>query len=323
MSLRLAFMGTPDFATSTLAELVDQGHDIACVYTRAPRPKGRGMAEEKSPVHIFAEAAGLTVRNPASLKGTEEQAAFAALGLDAAVVVAYGLILPKPILAAPRLGCFNLHASLLPRWRGAAPIQRAIMAGDEETGVMVMRMEEGLDTGPVLMAMRIAIGRKTYGVLHDELAKMGATLMGRAMSALERGSVEEHAQDEVGAPVYAKKISKQEARIDWTKSARELDCLVRALSPSPGAWVRLKGERVKVLLAEPVAAIGAPSVGGAPGVGGAPSVGGAPGEVLEGLTIACAEGALKLLRVQRAGKAPLDADAFLRGFALTPGERLD
>jgi len=316
MSLRLAFMGTPDFATSTLAELVGQGHDIACVYTRAPRPKGRGMAEEKSPVHIFAQAAGLTVRNPASLKGAEEQAAFAALGLDAAVVVAYGLILPKPVLAAPRLGCFNLHASLLPRWRGAAPIQRAIMAGDEETGVMVMRMEEGLDTGPGLMAVRIAIGRKTYGVLHDELAKMGATLMGRAMSALERGSVEEHAQDEAGAVAplgagYAKKISKQEARIDWTKSARELDCLVRALSPSPGAWVQLKGERVKVLLAEPMAAIGAPSVGGA------------PGEVLEGLTIACAEGALKLLRVQRAGKAPLDADAFLRGFALTPGERLD
>src|SRR5437868_14830583 len=194
MTLRLAFMGTPDFAVPTLAELIGSGHDIVSVYTRAPRPKGRGLAEEKSPVHKFAESAGIPVRTPSSLRIAEEQQAFAALGLDAAIVVAYGLILPKPILEAPKLGSFNLHASLLPRWRGAAPIQRAIMACDAETGIMVMRMEEGLDTGPVLMAERTAIGRKTYGALHDELARLGADLMARAVAAMERGVIAEHPQ---------------------------------------------------------------------------------------------------------------------------------
>src|SRR3984885_14685119 len=234
MALRLAFMGTPDFAVPTLAELIAQGHDIAAVYSQPPRPKGRGMVLEPGPVHKFAESAKLAVRTPLSLKGAEEQAAFASLNLDAAIVVAYSLLLPKAILDAPRLGCFNLHGSLLPRWRGAAPIQRAIMAGDEETGVMIMRMEEGLDTGPVLMAERTAIGRKTYGALHDELAHLGADLMVRTLAALERGSVQERPQREDGV-TYAKKILKEESRIDWTKPAAEIDCLIRGLSPQPGA----------------------------------------------------------------------------------------
>ncbi|HEX3484357.1 MAG TPA: methionyl-tRNA formyltransferase, partial [Micropepsaceae bacterium] len=211
MSLRLVFMGTPDFAVPVLAELIGAGHTIACVYSQPPRPKGRGLAQEKSPVHKFAESAGIDVRTPVSLKSAEEQAAFAALDADAAVVVAYGLLLPRPILEAPRLGCFNLHASLLPRWRGAAPIQRSIMACDTETGVMVMRMEEGLDTGPVLMAERVAIGRKTYGDLHDELARLGADLMGRALAAIERGSIAPTPQAETGI-TYARKIEKSETR---------------------------------------------------------------------------------------------------------------
>jgi methionyl-tRNA formyltransferase len=303
MTLRLAFMGTPDFAVPTLKQLIGAGHDIACVYTRAPRPKGRGLAEEKSPVHKMAESAGLPVRTPASLRNADEQAAFAALGLDAAVVVAYGLILPKAILDAPRLGCFNLHASLLPRWRGAAPIQRAIMAGDAETGAMVMRMEEGLDTGPVLLADHVAILRKTYGELHDELAQAGAPLMTRGLAELERGAVHEQKQAEEGV-TYARKIDKAEARIDWKKPARELDCLVRGLSPWPGAWFEAKGERIKVLQSEPVAGSGA------------------PGEVLGDLVIACGEGALQLTKVQRAGRGPIDAAAFLRGFELARGDRL-
>jgi methionyl-tRNA formyltransferase len=303
MALKLAFLGTPEFATPALAELIGEGHDVACVYTRAPRPKGRGLAEEKSPVHRLAEAAGIPVRTPRSLKDTEEQAAFTALKLDAAVVVAYGLILPKPILNAPRLGCFNLHASLLPRWRGAAPIQRAIMAGDSETGIMVMRMEEGLDTGPVLMTERVAVDEKTYGELHDELARHGADVMGRALAALEKGTVAEQPQDQEGL-TYAKKIEKAETRIDWTRSARQLDRLIRGLSPSPGAWCEAKGERIKVLLAEPIAGKGT------------------PGEVLSGLTVACGQDVLRLLTVQRAGRAPMDADAFLRGFPLQTGERL-
>ena len=303
MSLRLAFMGTPDFAVPTLAELIGASHDIACVYTQPPRRKGRGLAEEKSPVHKFADAAGLPVRTPSSLKDAEQQTAFAALGLDAAIVVAYGVILPKPILSAARLGCFNLHASLLPRWRGAAPIQRAIMAGDGETGVMVMRMEEGLDTGPVVMTERIAIGRKTYGEVHDELARRGADLMGRALAGLEAGGVTQTPQASDGA-TYAKKIDKSESHIDWTKAAGHLDCHIRGLSPAPGAWFEVKGERIKVLLAEPVSGKGA------------------PGEVLSDFTIACGEGALKLLSVQRAGRAPMEWTAFLRGFPLAPGDKL-
>ena len=303
MSLRLAFMGTPDFAVPVLADLIGAGHEIACVYSQPPRPKGRGLAEEKSPVHKFAQSAGLAVRTPVSLKGADEQAGFAGLDSDAAVVVAYGLLLPRAVLDAPRLGCFNLHASLLPRWRGAAPIQRAIMACDAETGVMVMRMEEGLDTGPVLMAERVAIGRKTYGDLHDELARLGADLMVRALAAIERGSIDAAPQAQTGV-TYARKIEKSETRIDWTKSVGALDCMIRGLSPAPGAWFEAKGERIKILHAGP-----------GPGKG-------APGEVLFDFAIACGEGALRPLMVQRAGRAPADWLSFLRGFALKPGEHV-
>jgi methionyl-tRNA formyltransferase len=238
--MRLAFMGTPEFSVPTLARLVGQGHEIAAVYSRPPRPRGRGLETEPAPVARFAQTHGLELRAPQSLKGNDAQAEFTALALDAAIVVAYGLLLPKAVLEAPRLGCFNLHASLLPRWRGAAPIQRAVMAGDEETGVMVMRMEEGLDTGSVLMAERVRIGRKTAGALQAELAELGADLMDRALSAMERGSVEEHAQPSDGA-TYAKKISKEEARIDWSRSAREVDCLIRGLSPVARRMVRIPG----------------------------------------------------------------------------------
>lgn len=303
MRLRLAFLGTPDFAVPTLAALIAQGHDIPAVYTQPPRPKGRGLICEPSPVARLAHAHGLDVRDPASLKEEEVQRTFAELGCDAAVVVAYGLLLPKPVLDAPRLGCFNLHASLLPRWRGAAPIQRAIMAGDAETGVMVMRMEEGLDTGPVLMAERIAIARKTYGELHDELSHLGANLMVRALAALARGSIAERPQE--GEPTYATKIRKEETHIDWAKPAREIDCQIRGLSPVPGAWAHARGERLKILYAEPA------------------SGSGAPGEVLDDrLTIACGQGALRLLRLQRAGRAPMNAEEFLRGFSLPPGTKL-
>jgi len=300
MTLRLAFMGTPDFAVPTLAELIAQGHEIAAVYTQPARPKGRGLTAEPSPVARHALSQGLEVRDPKSLKGAEAQAAFAALKLDAAVVVAYGLILPE----APRLGCFNLHGSLLPRWRGAAPIQRAVMAGDTETGVMVMHMDEGLDTGPVLLAEKVPVGRKTSGELHDELAMLGAGLMARALAAVERDTAVEKPQPANGA-TYAAKIAKEEARIDWTKSARELDALIRGLSPWPGAWCEAQGERLKILYAEPVAGKGA------------------PGEVLDDeLTIATGDGALKLLRLQRAGRAQLAPKEFLRGFPLKPGDRL-
>jgi methionyl-tRNA formyltransferase len=304
MTLRLAFLGTPDFAVPTLNELIGQGHDIAAVYSQPARPKGRGLAAEPSPVARQAELHGLQLRTPETLKSADAQAEFAALALDAAVVVAYGLILPKPILDAPRLGCFNLHGSLLPRWRGAAPIQRAIMAGDAETGVMVMRMEEGLDTGPVLMAERVAIGRKTYGDLQDELARLGADLMARALAALERGTIAERPQPVEGA-TYAKKILKEETRIDWAKPSHEIDCLFRGLSPAPGAWCEIRGERIKILYADPVDGSGA------------------PGEILDDrLTIACGQGALRVARLQRAGRGPMQAADFLRGFALKPGERV-
>jgi methionyl-tRNA formyltransferase len=252
-------------------------------------------------VHAFAAAAGIEVRTPLSLKSETEQQAFAALNLDAAIVVAYGLLLPGPILDAPRLGCFNLHASLLPRWRGAAPIQRAVMAGDRETGVMVMRMEEGLDTGPVLMAERVAIGRKTAGELSSLLSRLGADLMVCALAAIERGSIEASAQAEDGV-TYAKKILKDEARIVWRKSAREIDCHIRGLSPWPGAWCEAKGERLKILYAEPVAGAGA------------------PGTVIgDDLTVACGAGALRILKLQRGGKGVMEAGELLRGFALPVG----
>jgi methionyl-tRNA formyltransferase len=304
MALRLAFMGTPDFAVPTLAELLAQGHEIAAVYSQPPRPRGRGMALEPSPIQQFAQKAGLPVRHPVSLKGEAEQAEFAALDLDAAIVVAYGLLLPKAILQAPKLGCFNLHASLLPRWRGAAPIQRAVMAGDEETGVMVMQMEEGLDTGPVLMAERVKVGRKTSGELTADLSRLGADLMVRALGALERGAVTPQPQSADGV-TYAKKITKEEARIDWSKSAGEIDAMIRGLAPAPGAFSEVKGERLKILSALPVQDRGA------------------PGEVItDDLTVACGEGALKLLKVQRAGKGVMDARELLKGFSLPPGTQL-
>jgi methionyl-tRNA formyltransferase len=297
-------MGTPGFAVPTLAELIAQGHDIAAVYSQPPRPRGRGMETVPGPVHQFADTAKLPVRTPLSLKGPEEQAAFAALDLDAAVVVAYGLILPKAILNAPRMGCFNLHGSLLPRWRGAAPVQRAVMAGDSETGVMVMHMDEGLDTGPVLMAERVSIGRKTSGELADQLSRLGADLMVRSLAALGRGQISEQKQPEEGV-TYAKKIAKEEARIDWSKSAAEIDCLIRGLAPSPGAFSEVKGERLKILYAEPV------------------SGSGTPGEIIaDNPTIACGQGAIRLLKVQRAGGKLMDAGELLKGFPLPPGTRL-
>jgi methionyl-tRNA formyltransferase len=301
MALRLAFMGTPDFAVPTLAELIAQGHDIACVYSQPPRPKGRGLAEVPGPVHAFAAAAGLPVRTPLSLKDAEQQKLFAELELDAAVVVAYGLLLPKAILEAPKLGCFNLHGSLLPRWRGAAPVQRAVMAGDDETGVMVMQMDEGLDTGPVLMAERVIIGRKTSGELAETLSRLGADLMGRALGALERGQTSAQPQSADGV-TYARKITKDEARIDWRKSATEIDCLIRGLSPWPGAFTEVEGERLKVLYAEPAVGKGTPGTA-----------------ISDDLLVACGDGAVRLLKVQRAGGRVMEAPELLKGFALPAG----
>jgi methionyl-tRNA formyltransferase len=299
--MRLAFMGTPDFAVPLLAELIAEGHDIAAVYSQPPRPKGRGMKEVPSPVAALALKHGLEVRTPVSLRKPEPQAEFAALNLDVAVVAAYGLLLPKPILDAPRLGCWNLHGSLLPRWRGAAPIQRAVMAGDAETGVMVMRMEEGLDTGPFLLTAKTPIGRKTAGELTDELAATGAKLMAQGLKLLESGSFAAVLQGEDGA-TYAKKILKDEARIDWTKSAAEVDCHIRGLSPWPGAFSEANGERLKILYAKPVDGHGA------------------PGTVLDDqLTIACGNGAVRLTRVQRPGKAAMAAADLLRGWSLAKG----
>jgi len=304
MSLRIAFMGTPDFAVPTLAELIAQGHDIAAVYSQPPRPKGRGMALEPGPVQTFAGSAGLPVRTPLSLKGEDEQAAFAALELDAAIVVAYGLLLPKPILEAPMLGCFNLHGSLLPRWRGAAPIQRAVMAGDAETGVMVMRMDEGLDTGPVLTAERVRIERKTSGELTSELSRLGADLMLRTLGALERGGVAPQQQPLEGV-TYAKKILKEEARIDWRLPAHEVDCHIRGLSPFPGAWTEVNGERLKILYAEPVSGSGQAGI-----------------LLDDALSVACGDGALRLIKVQRAGKSAMTAAELLKGFVLAAGTQL-
>jgi methionyl-tRNA formyltransferase len=301
--MRLIFMGTPDFSVPALDALHAAGHEIACVYTRAPRPAGRGQKERPSPVHARAAALGLAVRAPRSLRAADEQAAFAGLAPEAAVVVAYGLILPQPVLDAPPRGCFNIHASLLPRWRGAAPIQRAIIAGDAETGVAIMAMEAGLDTGPVLLRTATAIGpRDTAGTLHDRLAALGARLVVDALAHLDGLPPLPQPADGV---TYAAKIDKAEARVDWTRPATEVDRLVRGLSPFPGAWTEAGGERLKLLLSET-----------APGTG-------APGTVLDAApTIACGEGAVRLLRLQRAGRGPQDATGFLRGFALAPGDRL-
>jgi len=305
MSLRIAFFGTPDFAVPTLTEIVGQGHEVVAVYSQPPRPAGRGMAERKSPVHDAAERFGLAVRTPRRLRSDDEAARFADLAPDVAVVVAYGLILPRAFLDTPPEGCLNLHASLLPRWRGAAPIARAIMAGDAETGVEVMRMEEGLDTGPVAMVERVPIGPDvTAGDLTERLARLGADLMARALAALSRGGLGFTPQAADGV-TYAKKLDKAETRIDWSRSAVEVHNHIRGLSPDPGAWFEAdfgKGpERVKVLRST-----------GADG-------GGPPGALIgRDLTVACGAGAVRLVDVQRAGKQPVKAEAFLAGVRQMP-----
>jgi methionyl-tRNA formyltransferase len=307
--MRLAFLGTPDFSVAVLAGLVEAGHEIVCAYSQPPAPRGRGQVLKPSPVHAFAEARGIAVRTPASMRDAQEIAAFAALGADAAVVVAFGQILPGAVLDAPRLGSFNLHASLLPRWRGAAPIQRAVMAGDEVTGVEVMRMTEGLDEGPVLATATVRIGPlDTAGSIHDRLAAAAADLIVRTLPEIEAGRAVETPQAQDGV-TYAKKIKAKEARIDWARPAREVDRKIRGLSPFPGAWFLLptdKGEvRVKALLSAYEDGQGA------------------PGAVLDDrLLIACGEGAVRLLRVQREGKAAQDAEVFLRGQAVAAGTRL-
>lgn len=309
MALRIIFMGTPDFSVPVLDALMRAGHDVVAVYSQPPRPAGRGMAEQPSAVHRFALTKGLTVRTPLNFKDDADRADFAALDADAAVVVAYGLILPEAVLSAPRFGCFNVHASKLPRWRGAAPIQRAIMSGDAVTGVMVMRMERGLDTGPVCLGRDIAINDViTAGELHDVLAEAGAEVMVEALAALESGTLVATPQSNEGI-TYAAKIDKSEARIDFTHEAAKVANHIRGLSPFPGAWFETaltgKAERVKVLRAIAV-----------PGSG-------PPGAVLDDrLAIACGSGAVRLIDVQRAGKKPVSADEFLRGFKIAPGDKL-
>jgi methionyl-tRNA formyltransferase len=307
--MRIAFLGTPDFAVSALEALVAAGHEVACVYSQPPAPRGRGQELKPSPVHAFAQARGIPVRTPVSMRDPAEIAAFAALGLDAGVVVAFGQILPAEVLDAPRLGCFNLHASLLPRWRGAAPIQRAIMAGDKVTGVEVMQMTVGLDEGPVLASETVRIDAlETAGTLHDRLAVVGADLLARTLTVVEAGQATATPQEHDGA-TYAKKIRPKEARIRWTKPAAEVDAKIRGLSPFPGAWFELPGEkgpiRVKALLSRLEDAQGE------------------PGAVLDdALLVACGEGSVRLLRVQREGRGPQDAETFLRGLAAPAGTRL-
>jgi methionyl-tRNA formyltransferase len=308
--MRLAFMGSPDFAVPTLAALIEAGHEIACVFSQPPKPAGRGQTLRATPVQAFAEARGLPTRTPKSLKKPAEQEAFAALDLDAAVVVAYGLILPRAILDAPRLGCFNLHGSLLPRWRGAAPMQRAIEAGDRETGVQVMGMEEGLDTGPVFATARVAIHPfDTAGSIHDKLAALGAPLMVEALAGIAAGTLRPTPQSEEGV-TYAAKIEREETRVDWTWPAVRVDRTIRAFSPFPGAWCRLPdGRRAKLLLSrfEADRATGA-----------------APGTLVDdGLAVACGDGGVvRLLELQREGRGPLPAADFLRGTPLPAGARL-
>jgi len=304
--LRVVFMGTPDFSVPTLSEIVCAGHDLAAVYTQPPRRAGRGMDLRLSPVQKFADEAGIPVYTPKSFRKAEAVEALAALDADVAVVVAYGLILPRLVLETPVHGCLNLHASLLPRWRGAAPIQRAIMAGDTETGATVMRMDEGLDTGPICMMERVQIGADmTAGELHDELAFTGASLMGRALVALARGNLECRPQPKRGA-TYAAKISKEEARIRWDAPAQEVHNRIRAMSPYPGAWFEAllggRPERVRVLRSVCVKGRGE------------------PGQLLDNqLTVACGTQAVRLTRVQRAGKRPMSGTEFLRGFPLGKG----
>lgn len=298
--MRIVFMGTPDFSVPVLDALIDAGHDVAAVYCQPPRPAGRGKKDRPSPVQLRAEDLGLSVRHPKSLKTPDAQADFAALQADIAVVVAYGLILPQVILDAPTHGCLNIHASLLPRWRGAAPIHRAIMAGDPETGVCIMQMEAGLDTGPVLLREALMIEtEETTGALHDRLSVMGAQLIVAALVQLP--DLSPQAQPETGV-TYAAKIDKAEARVDWDLPAIEVDRLIRGLSPFPGAWCDVAGERVKLLASRVV------------------SGNAAPGAVLDGFTIACADGAVAVTRAQRSGKKAMAAQDVLKGLNL--GEQL-
>ncbi len=305
--MRLIFMGTPEFAVPTLVALADGGHEIAAVYTRAPKPGGRrGLELQPTPVDREARSLGLPVLTPKTLRDEAVQSEFRAFNADAAVVVAYGLILPNGVLDAPRLGCFNVHASLLPRWRGAAPIARAIMAGDKDTGVTIMKMDEGLDTGAMANADRVPIGPDmTAGELHDVLARLGADLLLRTLAALERGTLDPRPQPEQGV-TYAEKISKEETRIAWAKPWREVHNHIRGLSPFPGAWCEIGGARVKVLRSTK-------------GEGS-----GAPGTVLDdSLTIACGSGAVRLTQVQRAGAKAMSAEEFLRGAQAKRGARVE
>jgi methionyl-tRNA formyltransferase len=308
--MRIAFFGTPDFAVPSLAAVIAAGHQVAAVYSQPPAPRGRGHGLKPSPVQAFAEAAGLAVRTPASMRDADEIAAFQALALDAAVVVAFGQILPPAVLDAPRLGCFNLHGSLLPRWRGAAPIQRAVMAGDKVTGVQVMRMSEGLDEGAILLSESVRIDAlETAGSLHDRLAPIGAALWPIALAGIERGDIIAQEQAAEGV-TYAKKIKPSEARIKWTRPAAVVDCRIRGLSPFPGAWFTAPSERglvrIKALLSR------------------AEDGQGEPGEALDdALLIACGDGAVRILRAQREGRGAQDAADFLRGFPLAAGSRLD
>jgi methionyl-tRNA formyltransferase len=308
MSLRIVFMGTPDFAVPTLIEIVGRGHEIVAVYTRAAKPAGRrGLDLTPSPVEREARRFALPVLTPTTLRGVDAEGIAHGHGADVAVIVAYGLILPKPILEAWPLGAFNLHASLLPRWRGAAPINRAIMAGDAETGVMVMKMEEGLDTGAVAMAERMPIpAEATAGDLHDRLARLGADLMVRALGAIERGTLTLTPQPEAGV-TYARKIGKDETRISWERPWQEVHDHIRGLSPFPGAWFEIAGEGARVKVLRSTRGEGA----------------GMPGTVLDDqLTVACAEGAVRILELQRAGRQAMKADEFLRGSTIAAGTRL-
>jgi len=300
--MRVVFMGTPDFSVPVLEALVGAGHEIACVYSQPPRPAGRGKKDRPSPVQARAEALGLPVRHPVSLKAPEAQAEFAALGADVAVVVAYGLILPRAVLDAPKHGCLNIHASLLPRWRGAAPIQRAIMAGDAETGVCIMQMEAGLDTGPVLLRKAIPIGEEeTAGELHDRLSELGAGAIVEALAALP--TLLPNPQPEDGV-TYAQKIDKAEAKVDWTGDAVTIDRKIRGLSPFPGAWTMAEGKRVKLLRSR------------------VSDASGTPGTLMSDAKIACGTGAITLLQVQPEGKAPMSAEDWLRGARLMPGTKV-
>ena len=303
--MRVVFMGTPDFAAAALRALLAAGHDVACVYTQAPRPAGRGQREQKSAVHLLAEERGLEVRTPLNLKSPETQAAFAALKAEIAVVAAYGLILPQATLDAPRQGCLNIHASLLPRWRGAAPIHRAILAGDAQTGITIMQMEAGLDTGPGILQEAIAIAADdTARTLHDRLADLGGRLIVEALSMVGRGDVRPHPQPEEGV-VYAAKLTREEGRVDWRRPAEEIERQVRAFDPWPGAWFEHRGERVK-LLAAGLAPVGRNAE---------------PGILLdEAAAVACGAGALMLKRLQRAGRGPVTGAEFMRGLSLKPGD---